>query len=266
MVNVLSEKLKEEHDENTNLKNIIQGQENEITALHRDNLKFELELDEAEAVIRRTGVELDELKQDFNSLEKDYKELKFLNITPSEMYQHHPNEVYEFYKQESILSKKKSVQIKCLLEENKSYKNNLLKMKNENEDLRGKVQNLIENDIDKKILNFTIEENRRLELKIKIQRDRNVNLGLEYKEQIDKTHDLEQENKSLKEKSKTLEKIVKNDSLIMAGNVENEWETISINSEPEVNIAQSSQKSSSPNQNNSIESLVKKSFKRNINF
>ena len=258
---MLTDKLKLEHEENNNLKVIIQGQENEINNLNRGNLKFELELEEAEAVISRTGLELEELKQKYDSLDKVYQELQFLNITPNERFQHHPIEVYEIYKQESVLSQKKSAQIKCLLDENKSLRNNILEVKNENADLRFKVRNLIEEDIDKKILNFTIEENRRLELKIKIQRDRNINLGLEYKEQINKTYDLEQENENFKEKIETLENSVQNNSIILAGNKENDWETISINTEPETNIAQNSQKSSSPNSKESIEIKVKKALR-----
>ena len=79
-------------------------------------------MEEAEAVIGKTGLDLGEIKEKYESLDKVYKELKFLNINPSEAYEHPPMEVFEFYKKESILSKKKSVQIKCLLEENKSYK------------------------------------------------------------------------------------------------------------------------------------------------
>ena len=278
LINVLTGKLRDEHEENTNLKNIIQGQEREISELQRENLKFELELEEAEAVIGKTGLDLGEIKEKYESLDKVYKELKFLNINPSEAYEHPPMEVFEFYKKESILSKKKSVQIKCLLEENKSYKKSVMELKNENEDLRGKVQNLIEEDIDKKILNFAIEENRRLELKIKIQRDRNINMGQEFKNQINRTYDLEQKNKSYKEKIANFEKITKDNSHLMAGNVENDWETISLNSEPEVNIthnsqkssspkssSQNSQKSSSPKPNETLEALVKKALKQMLN-
>ena len=261
LVNLLTEKLKTEHEEKNNLKDIVNGQENEIRTLQRTNLKFELELEEAEAVIRRTGLELEEMKEKFVSLDKVYKELTFLNITPNERFEHHPIEVYELYKKESILSQKKSIQIKCLLNDNKSLRNNILEVKNENADLRFKVRNLIEEDIDKKILNFTMEENRRLELKIKIQRDRNINLGLECKEQMNKTYELEQKNESFKEKIETLEKNVKNNSLISAGKGEKDWETISIDSEPEVSIAQSSQKTSSPKQKESIEFQVKKALK-----
>ena len=43
------------------------------------------------------------------------------------------------------------------------------------------MRDLIEGDIDKKILNFTIEENRKLELKVKIQKERHVGMGEENK-------------------------------------------------------------------------------------
>ena len=260
LIKVLTNKLQAEHEEKQHLENIIKGQEKEIMALSRDNLKFELELDEAEAVIKKLTTELENVREEFNTLDKNFKELKFLNVNfyQNEMYQYPPGEVFVMYKQEAILSKKKSVQIKCLLEENKSYKKNLIKLKQENEDLRDKVVKLIEEDIDKKILNFTIEQNRKLELKIKIQRERSVNMGLEFREQWDKGLDLEAENKSFREKIKSLEKINKNDSLVVKSK-DNEWETFSISSESEVDIAPASPKTSSPK---SIEFLVKKALKQ----
>ena len=261
LINILTEKLQREHEEKTNLANIIKGQEKEIMALQRDILKIELEYDEAAAVAKTTMEELDNLKNEHNTLKSKFQEFNCLKIDPNEAFSHDPFTVFEMYKQESILSNKKSVQIKCLLNDNQSYRQNLLELKQENEDLRDKVQKLKEDDIDKKILNFTIEENRRLELKIKIQRDRNVNMGLEYRNQLDKTYDLEIENKHLRKKVISLEKKSKNDSLVMAESKENDWETISISTEPEVNIAPVSPKTSSPNSNGSIEFLVKKALK-----
>ena len=156
--------------------------------------------------------------------------------------------------------KKKSVLVKCLQDENSSYKKNVLELKNDNADLRFKVRDLIEEDIDKKILNFTIEENRKLECKMKIQKERHVGMGEEYKALLGKNDELKEKNKALEEKIKILEKN-KNESQ-MAGNVDNEWETISNpNSEPEV-IIDTSPKTSSPNSNESIENLLKKVLKK----
>ena len=233
LIRVLTQKLESEHEEKVQLENIIKGQEKEVMDLSRNNLKLELELDEAEAVIKKLTTDIENVKTEFNTLEKIFEEFKIIkvDVKTNELYQYHPMQVFEMHKKETILSNKKSVQIKCLLDENKSYKNNLIKLKQENEDLRDKVVKLIEEDIDKKILNFAIEENRKLELKIKIQRDRNVNLGLEFREQLDNKFDLEAENKSFREKIELLEKNIKNASLVMMGSKENEWETLSIHSE-----------------------------------
>ena len=86
--------------------------------------------------------------------------------------------------------------------------------------------NLTEEDIDKKILNFTIEENRRLECKIKIQKERNILMGLEHKESVENVDSILAENLMLKEKIEEIKKT--NDSLILAGNLLNDgWETTS---------------------------------------
>ena len=260
IINVLTNKLQDENKQKRNMQKIIEGQEKEIMSLNRENLKFELELDEAEAVISRTDLELKTVKEEYNMLDNQFKELKFLHINPNEVFQYDPMDVFKFYKQEAILSKKKSVQVKCLQDENDSYKKNVLELKNDNADLRFKVRDLLEEDIDKKILNFTIEENRKLECKIKIQKERHVGMGEEYKALLEKNDELSAKNKSLEEKIKILEKN-KNGSQ-MAGNVDNDWETISNpNSEPEV-IIDTSPKTSSPNANESIENLLKKVLKK----
>ena len=107
---------------------------------------------------------------------------------------------------------KKSAQIKCLQAENRSYKKSIGELRDTNEELRLKVQNLKEEDINKRILNFAIEENRGLECKIKIQKERNVMLGLDFKEQSEKLNQLEVENKQLKEKLLSLKKLENSDS------------------------------------------------------
>ena len=200
------------------------------------------------------------IREEYKLLDKQFRELKFLHINPNDAYQYEPMEVFKFYKQEAILSQKKSDQVKCLQEENNSYKKNVSELKNENADLRFKVRDLIDEDIDKKILNFTIEENRKLECKIKIQKERHVGMGEEYKALLDKSCELEEKNKGLEQKIKLFEK---NNGSQMAGNVDNDWETISNpNSEPEVIIESTSRKTSSSNSNESIENLQKKVFKK----
>ena len=146
MINILTEKLQREHEEKTNLANIIKGQENEIRSLQRENLKIELEYDEAAAVAKSTMEKLDNLKNEHNKLKNNFQEFNCLKIDTNEAFSHDPFTVFEMYKQESILSNKKSVQINCLLDENKSYKENLLELKQDNEDLRDKVQKLMEDD------------------------------------------------------------------------------------------------------------------------
>ena len=112
IINVLTNKLQEENKEKRNMRKIIEGQEKEIMALNRENLKFELELDEAGAVISRTDLELKTVKEEYNMLDNQFKELKFLHVNPSEISQYNPIDVFKFYKQEAILSKKKVSSIK----------------------------------------------------------------------------------------------------------------------------------------------------------
>ena len=167
----LAKKLQDENQEKTNLKNIIDGQEKEIISLQRENLKFELELDEAGTLIANTDLELKNTKAKLKFTEELLTESKKnIPMNPNEIYSHTPHEVYELYKKELNLSNTKTSQIKTLLGELKVYKKNISELKKESDDLRLKVVNLKEEDIDKKILNYTIEENRKLEYKIKIQK------------------------------------------------------------------------------------------------
>ena len=203
----LAKKLQEQNQEKNNLKNIIEGQENEIISLQALNTKFELELDEAGAVIAVTDSELKNTKKLLKIVEEQLTESKKpLPIDTNEMYSHPPIEVFELYKKEMNLSKTKTSQIKTLLGELNIYKKNYSDLKKENDDLRLKVVNLKEEDIDKKILNYTIEENRKLEYKIKIQKERQVRIGTEFKQELEFLEKIEEENKKLREKVQTLEK------------------------------------------------------------
>ena len=57
---------------------------------------------------------------------------------------------------------------------------------------------MIEEDIDRGILNYTINENKRLLNKIKIQKERHINLGLELKNEMKKMHGWSIENVKLR--------------------------------------------------------------------
>ena len=173
-------------------------------------------------------------------------------------------EVYELYKKEKTLSEIKTTQIKNLLGDLKLNKKNLSDMKEENEDLRLKVVNLKEEDIDKKILNYTIEENRKLEYKIKMQKERHVRLGSEFKAEMEHFAQMEEENKTLKEKIQQLEKKENDESLILAGNILDEgWETTSEGTlEPEDPPFSNSIPKSSPNMDTSVEKILKLLLKK----
>ena len=85
-------------------------------------------------------------------------------------------------------------------------------------------------------------------------------MGEEYKALLDKSCELEEKNKGLEQKIKLFEK---NNGSQTAGNVDNDWETISNpNSEPEVIIESTSRKTSSSTYNESIEYLLKKVLKK----
>ena len=177
-------------------------------SLQRENFKFELVLDKAETVIANTETQLNDLKKKLKLTEEQLNESckAYLPLNPNEIYQVPPMEVYELYKKEKSLSEVKTTQIKNLLGDLKLRKKILSDMKEENEDLRLKVVNLKEEDIDKKILNYTIEENRKLEYKIKMQKERHVRLGSEFKAEMEHFAQTENENKILKEKIQQLEK------------------------------------------------------------
>ena len=264
----LAKKLQDENQEKTNLKNIIEGQEKEIISLQRDNFKIELELDEAETVIANTDLELKNTKTKLKFTEELLMESKnaIFPLNLGEIFKHQPHEIFELYVKELNQSKTKTSQIKTLLGEIKLHKKNFSDLKKENDDLRLKVVNLKEEDIDKKILNYTIEENRRLEYKIKIQKERHIRLGTEFKDEMEVFAQTEEENKKLKEKILNLEKKVNDESLILAGNIlDDGWETTSERSiEPEdqpfsssntVNIVQ-------PDKEKSVEKLLKLLLKK----
>ena len=262
--------FQKDNEQKNDLKKIIQGQEDEIVGLQRESLKDQIVLDEAVTIINKRETELKDTKQKLKLIEEQNNELsKPLTLTHNEKVSYDPYTVVQLLKKESNLSAKKSTQIKNLVQEVKTYRTNLAELKNENEHLRLKVVNLTEEDIDKKILNFTIEENRRLECKIKIQKERNVLMGLEHKESIENVDSILAENLMLKEKLENIEKT--NESLTLAGNLlDDGWETTSepksgpddeMNSTARTNSPNSIKcnkeaKSSSPRTENKVEKLL----------
>jgi len=104
------------------------------------------------------------------------------------------------------LYKKQTENVKDLLGELESNKKIITSQKNQNEDLKKKISKLIEDDINKSILNFTIDENKKLYKKIEIQKERCIKYGYKYQSELKNLEGLKNENKKLKEKISNLEK------------------------------------------------------------
>ena len=178
------------------------------------------------------------------------------------MFRFPPREIYEMYKKQLNLFKKQSNHVKNLLEEKKTYRQNMINLKNENEELRLKIVNLTENDIEKRILNFTIDENKRLQRKINIQKERSIDLGLEFREGMKKVEDLEFENKKLLERLKNMEKnkIQENEEVLLVEKFHDDgWETCSEHSLSEDVLADGAENSILSVKNISIQDSTKKS-------
>ena len=128
-------------------------------------------MEEATRVFQDFETVLENTNQKLNLTENLYLECcKKIEIDPSEMYQFPPNEVYVMYKKQNDLFKKQSENVKELLGEIDSNKKQLKIQKTENDDLREKISKLIENDINRKILDFTIDENKKLQKKLKYKK------------------------------------------------------------------------------------------------
>ena len=93
-----------------------------------------------------------------------------------------------------------------MLSEIDSNKKQLKIQKTENDDLREKISKLIENDINRKILDFTIDENKKLQKKIEIQKERYIKYGYQFKIETQRLSKLVTENKKLKDRISCLEK------------------------------------------------------------
>ena len=115
--------------------------------------------------------------------------------------------------------------------------------------------NLIDEDIDRGILNYTIEENKRLLNVIKIQKERHINLGIEFKSEMKKLYAESNENIKLKKKLAAYKKTdQKNESVVLVEDFpEEDWETTSEKSvvDNSLNVSPSP-KSKNKKENNKI--------------
>ena len=250
LVRTLNDKLKTKINDFSDLESKFNGLTLENDELKRENFRFELEVDEAVAIVNEKENELDNTKVKLNIMENQNLELtKPLNIDPREMYQFPQKEVFSLYKKQSVLLGKQTNQIKQLLGEKQLYKKTLTELETENKQLRSKVVDLTEEDINRKILDFTIEENNRLKRKINFQRERTIKLGQEIKKEMKDCDSTKEENQKLKQQIKSLEKILKEKS---SGN--EEWETTSESSVKSLNMDKAN--ITSPNSKGSVEKLL----------
>ena len=206
------------------LENTIKVQKSKLDELEKDNLKYELEQQEARLALEDLITRLLSSEERRELVEGLYTE-SMKPIDRNERFKILPDEAYTLYKKQLNLYKKQASKVKSLIDEKEQYQKNLDELKTENEELRLKIVNLTENDIDKKILNFTINENKRLENKIKIQTKRNIDLGFEFRDGLKKMDELKEENKKLREKLKS----GKSESVLFKENFPDEgWETASV--------------------------------------
>ena len=243
IISNLRNKLKKMYAENLELKKQLANQNcitsfeetnqllrDKINKLEDEKIKTELEMEEVTTVFQDFETLLENTNRKLNFTEKLYNECrKKIEIDPSEMYQFHPNEVFVMYKKQNELFKKQSENVKVLIGEVESNKKLLKIQKNENEELKTKISKLIENDINKAILNFTIDENKKLNKKIEIQKERYIKYGYHFKIEMQKLEKFISENKKLKNKISDLEKNDKIAESIQWGEdfPEEGWETSS---------------------------------------
>ena len=245
LINVLTNKLRDQNKENLNLKkqinklsisphkleHKIMEKNAEIEELNKENVNLLLQLDEAVTQINDLESRIENAEEKLKITDAQLKEVqKSHEINYNEMFGRPPEVFLELYTKQINFTKKLQSQVTKLLGEKRTYKNNNAELKTTNEELRLKVQNLIEDDIDKGILNYTINENKRLHNKIQIQKERNINLGLELKAEMKKMHGWSLENVKLRKKLAVYQKNLKenNESVVLVENfLEEDWETTS---------------------------------------
>ena len=245
LVNVLTNKLSEQNKENQTLKQQINKLtisphrlnfkimelKSENEELNKENENLQLQLDEAITQINILETNLENTEDKLKIMDSQLIEIqKSHEIGPNEMFRYPPHEFHELYIKQINMTKKLQSQISQLLGDKRNLKNEIAELKATNEEYRLQVRNLIEEDIDRGILNYTINENKRLLNKIKIQKERHINLGLELKNEMKKMHGWSIENVKLRKKLAAYEKNdkQKNESVIVAEDFpEEDWETTS---------------------------------------
>ena len=208
------------------LQKLVEAQKGQIEELMRENLKLELEFDEAAEIIKHYENDLEDIRTKYKIVGEKYIEIQNSpQIDPNERFQYNPDHLFELYSKQLILNKKQDSQINNLLEETNFQKVCIADFKKHISGLEEKVRILAEGDINRKILDFTIKENKKLEEKIEIQIETNILRGFEYKNEKEKLQAFETENKKLKEKIKKLQKNPNklNESIEMIE--DDEWET-----------------------------------------
>ena len=209
------------------MKNIVNVQKGQIEELMRENLKLELDFDEATQVIRHFENELEDTRIKYKIVGEKFIEIQnSFEFDPNDRFKYHPDHVFELYSKQLKLFKKQESQISNLLEETGAQKICISDLKKYNTELEEKVRILSEGDLNRRILDFAIKENKKLEQKIEIQTETNVLRGFEYKNEREKLQALKTENLELKEKIKTVEKNSKNlnNSIEL---IDEGWETTS---------------------------------------
>ena len=185
------------------LENTIGLQNDKIQQLEYENLKMVLELEEAGTILNDLINKFENREENFKITESLYNEAKSsIVIDENKMYTYPPKEVYGLYQKQKALFQKQSTDINTLLGEKESYKKSISDLKKENEELRTKISNLTDEDINKGILSFAIEENNKLKRKLELQREKNINLAFEHRAEMKKLEKLENENKILRKKVK----------------------------------------------------------------
>ena len=253
LINVLTNKLSEQNKENQNLKQQINKLSTrpsphrleykimelqaENQELNDENENLRLQLDEAVTQINISETKFENSDEKLKIIDAQLTEIqKSFEPNINGMFCYPPEKFSELHTKQINMTKKLQAQVSNLLGDKRNYKKNIAELKNENEELRLKVQNLIEDDIDKGILNYTINENKRLLNKIQIQKERHINLGLELKAEMKKMHGWSEENVKLRKKLAVYEKNnkQKNESVVLVEDFQEEdWETTSEHSAAE---------------------------------
>ena len=140
----------------------------QIEELMRENLKLELDFDEATQVIRHFENELEDTRIKYKIVGEKFIEIQnSFELDPNDRVKYHPGHVFELYSKQLKLYKKQESQISNLLEETGAQKICISDLKKYNTALEEKVRVLSEGDLNRRILDFAIKENKKLKFKRK---------------------------------------------------------------------------------------------------